>query len=89
MSKPSKQSNVHARALVSPMFAWTSAVLTSGDMMLDAMRAAVRNARSVRVAVLPEADAPARKAAPPRKAKAKAKPRAKAPARRAKAKRRR
>ena len=73
MSKPSRYSNVTAKALVSPMFAWTNAVLAGGDMMLDAMRTAVRNSRSVRVAVLPEADAPVRKRAKPRKAKARVK----------------
>ena len=67
MSRPSRG--------VSPMFAWTAAVLSSGDMVLDAMRTAVRNARGVRVAVLPQ------------QTKAKARP--KPSARRAKPKRRR
>ena len=69
----SRQSHVTARAFVSPMFSWTNAVLKGGEMLLDSMGAAVRNARNVRVAVLP----------------AKAGPRSKAPARRAKSKRRR
>jgi hypothetical protein len=55
MSRPSRYSNLTAKALVSPMFAWTNAVLSGGDMMLDAMRTAVRNSRGIRVAVLPEA----------------------------------
>ena len=84
----SRQSNVTARALVSPMFSWTNAVLKGGEMVLDSMGAAVRNAQKVRVAVLPDIAA-ARKHAAPRKAKAKAKARSKAPARRAKSKRRR
>jgi len=53
--------------------------------MLDAMRNAIRNSRGIRVAVLPEADAPVRKRATPRKA---AKARAKATTRRAKGRRR-
>ena len=68
MSK-SRQSHQTARTLVSPFFAWTSAVLTSSGMMLDAMRAAAKSARNVRVAVLPDASAPARKRTAPRKAK--------------------
>lgn len=83
-----RQSHVTAKALVSPMFSWTNAVLRGGQMVLDSMGAAVRNARTVRVAVLPDVAA-ARKHSKPRKAKAKAKARSKAPARRAKSKRRR
>ena len=86
----SRQSNVAAKAFVSPMFSWTNAVLKGGEMVLDSMGAAVRNAGKVRVAVLPELEAPARKPSRPRKAKkAKAAPRSKAPARRAKSKPRR
>jgi hypothetical protein len=57
----SRQSSETAKALVSPLFAWTNAVLKTGEMMLDSMSAATRNARSVRVAVLPDADTPRRR----------------------------
>jgi hypothetical protein len=66
----SKQSRARAQALVSPLFAWTNAVLKGGEMMLDSMQAAARTAKSVSVAVLPDADAPARKRSAPAKAKA-------------------
>ena len=65
MSK-SRQSRVAARAMVRPLFAWSDAVLKGGEMMLDSMAAAARNAKAVRVAVLPDADAPRSR---PRKAK--------------------
>ncbi len=65
----SKQSRETAQALVNPLFAWTNAVLKGGEMMLDSMQAAARNANAVRVAVLPDADAPARKRSAPGKAK--------------------
>ena len=64
----SKQSRETAQALVSPIFAWTNAVLKGGEMMLDSMQAAAKGA--VRVAVLADADAPARKRSAPGKAKA-------------------
>jgi len=64
----SKQSRETAKALVSPLFAITNAVLKGGEMMLDSMQAAAKGA--VRVAVLPDADAPARKRSAPAKAKA-------------------
>ena len=57
----SRQSNDTAKALVSPLFAWTNAVLKGGEMMLDSMQAAARNARTVRVAVLDEVSAPTRR----------------------------
>jgi hypothetical protein len=60
----SRQSNETAKALVSPLFAWTHAVLKGGEMMLDSMEAAARNARTVRVAVLHDLDAPRRRSAP-------------------------
>jgi len=66
----SKQSRETAQALVSPLFAWTNAVLKGGEMMLDSMHAAARNARTVRVAVLEDADTPPRKRSAPGKAKA-------------------
>jgi hypothetical protein len=56
----SRQSNETAKALVSPLFAWTNAVLKGGEMMLDSMEAAARNARTVRVAVLHDLNAPRR-----------------------------
>ena len=59
MSK-SKQTRDIAKAMVSPLFAWSNAVLKSGEMMLDSMQAAAKN---VRVAVLPELDAQPRKRA--------------------------
>jgi hypothetical protein len=57
MAKP-RQSHEAAKAFVSPLFAWTNAVLKGGEMMLDSMAAAAKNAKAVRVAVLPDADAP-------------------------------
>jgi hypothetical protein len=63
----SRQSNQAAKALVSPFFAWTNAVLKGGEMVLDSMQAAAKNAQNVRVAVLPDADAP--RARPQRKAR--------------------
>jgi len=69
MNKP-KQSRATAQALVSPLFAWSNAVLKGGEMMLDSMQAVAKNAGGVRVAVLPDADAPARKRSAPAKAKA-------------------
>jgi len=69
MNKP-KQPRATAQALVSPLFAWTNAVLKGGELMLDSMQAVAKNAGGVRVAVLPDADAPARKRSAPAKAKA-------------------
>jgi hypothetical protein len=60
MSK-SRQSHETAKALVNPLFAWTNAVIKGGEMMLDSMKAAVESTRTVRVAVLRDADAPAQK----------------------------
>ena len=60
MSK-SKQTREMARAMVNPLFAWSTAMLKGGELMLDSMEAMAKNARQVRVAVLPEADAPPRK----------------------------
>ena len=57
----SRQSNEIAKAFVSPLFAWSNAVLKGGEMMLNSVQAATRNARNVRVAVLEDADTPARK----------------------------
>jgi len=62
MSK-SRQSRELAKAMVNPLFAWSHAVLKGGEMMLDSMGAMAKSARSVRVAVLPEAGAPPRKKA--------------------------
>jgi hypothetical protein len=59
MSK-SRQTRDTARAMVSPMFAWSNAVLKGGEMMLDSMHAAAKAAKSVTVAVLPDVDAPKR-----------------------------
>ena len=70
----SKQSHAAAQAFVNPLFAWTNAVLKGGEMMLDSMQAVARNASAVRVAVLRDADAPARRrAAPVKTGRAKAK----------------
>lgn len=63
MSK-SRQTRETARAMVNPLFAWSNAVLKGGEMMLDSMAAAAKNAGAVRVAVLPDADTPRRRAAP-------------------------
>ena len=57
----SRQSHEVAKAFVSPLFAWSNAVLKGGEMVLDSMQAATRNARNVRVAVLPDTQTPARK----------------------------
>ena len=54
----SKQSRETAKALVSPLFAITNAFLKGGEMVLDSMQAASKNATGVRVAVLEDADAP-------------------------------
>ena len=70
MSNKSRQSREMAKAIVNPMFAWNNAVLKGGEMMLNSMEAFAKNARTVRVAVLPEADAPARKRSARGKAKA-------------------
>jgi hypothetical protein len=56
-----RQSTETAKALVSPLFAWTHAILKSGEMMLDSVGAAARNANSVRVAVLHDVETPQRK----------------------------
>ena len=63
MSK-SSQSREAAKVIVTPLFAWTSAVLKGGEMVLDSVAAAARN---VRVAVL-DTEAPSRRHAS-RKAK--------------------
>ena len=72
MSK-SKQTRETARAMVNPLFAWTNAVLKGGEMMLDSLAAANDSAKAIRVAVLPDADAPRakRRKAKSRGAKAK------------------
>ena len=62
MSK-SSQSRDAARIVVSPFFAWSNAVLKGGEMVLDSMAAAAKNAQRVRVAVLPEESAPQRRPA--------------------------
>ena len=62
MSK-SSQAREAARAIVNPLFAWSNAVLKGGEMMLDSMAAAAKNAQRVRVAVLPEENAPQRRPA--------------------------
>ena len=49
----SRQSNLTAKAFVSPLFAWSNAMLKGGEMMLDSMQTAARN---VRVAVLADSD---------------------------------
>lgn len=70
-----RQTRETAKAIVSPLFAWSNAMLKGGEMMLDSMQAAAKSARDVRVAVLdPEA--------PPKKSR-----KAKSGARRAKRRR--
>ena len=67
----SRQSREAAKALVTPLFAWTNAVLKGGEMVLDSMHAAARNAnRTVRVAVIPDMDVPAHGRSAPGKSKA-------------------
>ena len=72
MTTKSKQTRETAKAMVNPLFAWTHAMLKGGEMMLDSMQAAAKNARSITVAVLPDGDAPAhpRRKANGRKTKA-------------------
>ena len=65
----SKQSNETAKALVSPLFSAVNAVLKGGEMVLDSMQAAAKNANSVRVAAIRDADAPPRKRSAPAKSK--------------------
>ena len=65
----SRQSHERAKALVSPLFAFTNAVLKGGEMVLDSMQAAARNANSVRVAAIRDVDAPPRKRSAPGKPK--------------------
>ena len=60
-----------AKALVSPLFAWSNAVLKGGEMVLDSMQAAATQARKATVGVIPTADAPARRKSASRKRKAK------------------
>jgi len=72
MSK-SRQAREVAKAMVSPLFAWSNAVLKGGEMMLDSMQAVAKTAGSVRVAVLPEAGAPPRKQSARKKARSGAK----------------
>ena len=62
MSK-SSQSREAAKAIVNPLFAWSNAVLKGGEMMLDSMAAAAKNAQRVRVAVLPDEAPPQRRPA--------------------------
>jgi hypothetical protein len=69
MTQKSRQSREMVKAIVNPMFAWSNAVLKGGEMMLNSMEAFAKNARTVRVAVLPDADAPQRKRSARRKAK--------------------
>ena len=72
MSK-SSQAREAARVIINPLFAWSNAVLKSGEMVLDSMAAAAKSTNSVRVAVLPDEDAPQRRR--PRSGKAKRKAR--------------
>ena len=60
-----------AKALVSPLFAWSNAVLKGGEMVLDSMQAAATQARKATVGVIPTADAPTRRKSASRKRKAK------------------
>lgn len=69
MTQKSRQSREMVKAIVNPMFAWSNAVLKGGEMMLNSMEAFAKNARTVRVAVLPEADAPQRQRSARGKAK--------------------
>lgn len=59
----SKQTRETARALVNPLFAWSNAMLKGGEIMLDSIEAATKNAQQpIRVAVLANGDAPTRRA---------------------------
>lgn len=68
MSK-SSQARETAKVIVNPLFAWSNAVLKGGEMMLDSMAAAAKNANTVRVAVIHEADNTPRRRPAARKAK--------------------
>ena len=70
--RKSRESLKVAKALVNPVFAWSNALLKGGEMMLDSMAAAARQAKAASVAVIPTVDAPA-----PRRARRKAKSSAK------------
>ena len=69
MSK-SSQAREAAKVIVNPLFAWSNAVLKSGEMVLDSMAAAAKTAQQVRVAVLPDGNTPRRPASGKRKRKA-------------------
>ena len=59
----SKQTRETARALVNPLFAWSNAMLKGGEIMLDSIEAATKSAQQpIRVAVLPNGEAPTRRA---------------------------
>ena len=72
MSKP-RQTRETAPAIVSPLFAWSNAVLKGGEMMLDSLAAATQTAGKIRVAVLPDAEAPRTRLRPSTSKGAKAK----------------
>ena len=69
MSDKSRQRREIAKVIVNPLFAWSNAVLKGGEMMLNSVEAMAKSARNVRVAVLPEADAPLRKRSARKKAR--------------------
>lgn len=50
--------------MFNPFAIWTEIALKSGTAMLEAAQAAVTQSKAPRVAVLPDADAPAQKPAP-------------------------
>jgi hypothetical protein len=55
--------------LFNPLSIWTEFALKSGEAMLDAAQAAVARPKVPKVAVIPTADAPPRKAAPTKMSK--------------------
>jgi hypothetical protein len=55
--------------LFNPLAIWTDFALKSGGAMLEAAQAAVARPKAPKVAVIPTADAPPRKAAPTKMSK--------------------
>jgi hypothetical protein len=55
--------------LFNPLSIWTEFALKSGGAMLEAAQAAVARPKAPKVAVIPTADAPPRKAAPTKMSK--------------------
>jgi hypothetical protein len=72
------------RLFVNPFAIWTHFAAKSGEVMLDSAQAAVKQAKALKVAVLPNADAPPPKALRTKAPRAKVRSKAKGKKRRAK-----